>query len=430
MSLDWINSAVFYHIYPLGAVDCPRENKGIETSGDRLLKLIDWIPHLKDLGINAIYLGPIWESGTHGYDTWDYNKLDSRLGENKDLKSLIAAYHDADMKVILDGVFNHVGRGHFAFKDILEKRENSNYRDWIAGLNFSSNNSYNDGFCYDCWSGAQELVKLNLYNENVDNYLLDAVGMWIDEFDIDGLRLDAADCILPDFFKKLRAYTKSKKEDFWLMGEIIHGDYTRYANGDMLDSVTNYECWKGIYSSHNDHNYFEINYAMRRQWGEGGIYKGINLYNFVDNHDVNRIYSLLREKEAIYPVYTLLFTMPGVPSIYYGSELAIEGEKNKNDVGDYPLRPALTVKDFGQNKDLQEHIALLAKTKKEKLALQRGIYEEVQVKNETLVFARVYNDEYAVVALNSTNNPVSLEFNYRGENYSVSLPAYGSKIFA
>ena len=424
--ISWVKNSIFYHIYPLGAFGCPRENKGEETAGHRILKLIDWIPHMTDLGINAIYLGPIWESGTHGYDTFDYYKLDQRLGTNADFKKVVEACHKAGIKVVLDGVFNHVGRGHVAFKDVKEKKENSSYKDWIAGLNFGGNNHYNDGFSYECWSGAQELVKLNYWCEAVNNHVLNAVAMWIDEFDIDGLRLDAADCIQRDFFKRLKAFTEEKKSTFWLMGEIIHGDYNIYVNEDMLDAVTNYECWKGIYSSHNDHNYFEINYAMKRQWGQGGLYHGKYLYNFVDNHDVNRIYTLLKEKENIFPAYTLLFTMPGLPSIYYGSEFAIEGDKKSGD-GDYALRPELDIEKL-KNPDLIDHIKTLAEVRKSSEALKTGLYEEVQVRNETLVFARVSGDEYAIVALNSTAGDAHISFDYRGEHYDFVLPPHGSKI--
>ena len=424
--IEWVKDAVFYHIYPLGAFGCPRENKGLETAGHRILKLIEWIPHLKEIGVNAIYLGPIMESGTHGYDTYDYYKIDRRLGSNEDFKKVVAKCHSNGIKVVLDGVFNHVGRGHIAFSDVVKNREKSSYRDWIAGLNFGGNNWHNDGLSYECWSGAEELVKLNHRCDAVDNHILNAVGMWIDEYDIDGLRLDAADCIERGFFNRLKNFTEQKKASFWLMGEIIHGDYNIYVNENMLDAVTNYECWKGIYSSHNDHNYFEINYAMKRQWGQGGLYAGKYLYNFIDNHDVNRIATLLKDKENIYPTYTLLFTMPGIPSIYYGSEWAIEGDKNSKD-GDYALRPEIDIKNMS-NPDLLDHIRILSEIRKSSVALKQGIYEEVQVRNETLVFARVYEDEYVIVALNNTAEKKQLSFDFRGEHYDIELEAHGSKI--
>ena len=140
--------------------------------------------------------------------------------------------------------------------------------------------------------------------------------MWVETFDIDGLRLDAADCIDKEFFKQLKVYTQGLKKDFWLMGEIIHGDYKMWANPDMMHSVTNYECWKGIYSSHNDKNYFEIAHSLRRQFAKGGIYENLRLYNFLDNHDVNRIASLLKNPADLENAYTMLFCMPGIPSVY------------------------------------------------------------------------------------------------------------------
>ena len=424
--IGWIKESVFYHIYPLGAFDCPRENRGEETAGHRILTLVDWIPHLTDMGVNALYLGPIMESSTHGYDTVDYYKIDSRLGDSNDFKKVVEACHKNGIRVVLDGVFNHVGRGHFAFLDVLKNRENSPYREWISGLNFGGNNWHNDGLSYDCWARAEELVKLNHWCEAVDKHILDAIGMWIDEFDIDGLRLDAADCIERGFFKRLKNFTEQKKSSFWLMGEIIHGDYNIYVNEEMLDAVTNYECWKGIYSSHNDHNYFEINYAMKRQWGQGGLYAGKYLYNFIDNHDVNRIATLLTDESNIYPAYSLLFTMPGIPSIYYGSEWGIKGDKKSGD-GDYALRPAIDIKTM-KNPDLIDHIKTLIDLRKNLEPLKTGLYEEVQVRNETLVFARVLNDDFVIVALNNTADTKHLSFDYRGQHFDVELPPHGSKL--
>jgi glycosidase len=166
---------------------------------------------------------------------------------------------------------------------------------------------------------------------------------------------------------------------------------------------------------------------MKRQWGQGGLYAGKYLYNFIDNHDVNRIATLLTDKANIYPVYTLLFTMPGIPSIYYGSEWAIEGDKNKGD-GDYALRPAINPRTMS-NPDLIDHIKTLIEVRKNSNAFKLGTYEEIQVRNETLVFARVYGDEYAIVALNNTAEKKPLSFDYRGQHFDVQLEPHGSKIW-
>ena len=276
----WVNESVFYHIYPIGFCGAPRVNDGETVC--RLDKVIDWIPHLKSMSVNAIYFGPVFKSTVHGYDTDDYRVIDNRLGTNESFKHICDELHKNGIKVVLDGVFNHVGRNFWAFKDVCEKGNSSQYCGWFQNLNFGGKSPYGDSFSYEGWHGYYDLVKLNLKNPDVKNYLLDSVGMWMDEFKIDGLRLDAADCVDPDFFKALRHYTKSKDSNFWLMGEIIHGDYNRWANPEMLDSVTNYECYKGIYSSHNDKNYFEIAHSLNRQFANGGIYRSIYTYNFVD----------------------------------------------------------------------------------------------------------------------------------------------------
>lgn len=332
---NWIQEAVFYHIYPLGFCGAQQYQQAHTTHA--ILKLIDWIEHLKSMNITAVYLGPVFESYEHGYDTSDYRQIDHRLGSNEDFQKVCEALHKAGIRIVLDGVFNHVGRSFWAFLDVKEHREQSRYCSWFSNLHFDENNDQNDGFSYDTWEGHTNLIKLNLKNPEVVDYLLDSVNMWIDEFQIDGLRLDAADVMDRDFFCRLKAFCKTKKADFWLMGEIIHGNYNVWANERMLDSVTNYECYKGLYSSHNDHNYFEIAHSLARQFAKGGIYEHLKLYNFVDNHDVNRLASMLKEQQDLFNVYTLLYTMPGIPSIYYGSEWAIKGTKQYG--SDAQLRP-------------------------------------------------------------------------------------------
>ena len=321
----WYDEAVFYHIYPLGLTGAPRVNDQEETI-HRMRDLFSWIDHLKKLGVTAIYIGPLFESTTHGYDTRDYKKVDRRLGDNEDFKEFVKRSHEAGIRVVVDGVFNHTGREFFAFKDIQQNRERSLYCSWYKGVNFGWNSPYNDGFGYEAWRNCFELVNLNLWEPAVKNYLYDVIRFWIHEFDIDGIRLDCADCLDFEFMKEMRRITAAEKEDFWLMGEVIHGDYARWANDDVLHSVTNYELHKGLYSGHNDHNYFEIAHTIRREFDENsGIYKGRKLYSFVDNHDVDRIASKLNDKRNLIPVYTLLYTLPGIPSIYYGSEWGIEG---------------------------------------------------------------------------------------------------------
>ena len=365
--MAWYDEAVFYHIYPLGLLGAPEYNDHSQQD-HRLRELKSWIGHMKDSGFTALYLGPCFSSGSHGYDTADYRRVDERLGDNEDLKDLVRYCHEKGMRVILDGVFNHTGRGFFAFRDLKENRENSRFRNWYCNVNFWGNNEYNDGFSYDNWGGHNLLVKLNMWNQEVKNYLFDTVRFWITEFDIDGIRLDAADVLDFGFMRDLRGVCDAAKPDFWLMGEVIHGDYSRWANAGMLHSVTNYELHKGLFSGHNDHNYFEIAHSVKRLLGIVG--DKIRLYTFVDNHDVARIYSKLNNKAHLANVTMLLYTLPGIPSVYYGSEFGVEG--NKEWGSDWNLRPCLELSDFDENADLPKLHKALGRLKAQFPALTWG----------------------------------------------------------
>lgn len=401
----WANESVFYQIYPLGFCGAPHKNDGVCES--RIKKVENWIDHIKDLGANAIYFSPIFESDSHGYDTRDYTKLDCRLGTNEDFAHLCNMLHDEDIKVVLDGVFNHVGRGFWAFKDVLEKRESSQYKDWFH-INFGGNNNYNDGLWYEGWEGHYELVKLNLKNENVINHIFECIKGWVDEFDIDGLRLDVAYCLDKDFLVKLRQYCDNLKADFFLVGEILGGDYTQIMNDKMLHSATNYECYKGLYSSFNSMNMFEIGHSLMRQFGEEQwtLYKNKHLLSFVDNHDVTRVASVLTDKNHLPLIYALLFGMPGIPCIYYGSEWGAEGKKQAG--SDDVLRP-----EFEEpiSNDLTEWISKCAEAHKNSKALCYGTFKSIMLTNKQFIFERVYDDNRVLVAINIDSEPFVAHFN-------------------
>ena len=402
MTMAWYDNAVFYHIYPLGLCGCAHENDGQPTPG-AFEKLNAWAEHAARIGCTAIYIGPLFESGSHGYDTIDYRRVDRRLGTNEEFKEFVAGCHARGQKVIVDGVFNHVGRDFFAFQDLKANRENARYKDWFCDVNFWGNNEYNDGFSYGNWGGFNLLVKLNQRNPEVQNYHFDTIRFWVDEFDIDGIRLDAADVLDFDFMKGLRRLANEVKPEFWLMGEVIHGDYSRWANPEMLHSVTNYELHKGLWSGHNDHNYFEIAHTIRRQFeANGGIYRGLKLYSFVDNHDVDRIASKLKVPGHIFPVYTLLYTLPGIPSIYYGSEWGILGRKEGGN--DEPLRPAIDIGEaLVENADskILEWVRTLGRIHQEQDACAYGRYQELFLTNRQYAFARILGDGGIVVAVNN-----------------------------
>ena len=407
--MAWYDEAVFYHIYPLGLTGAPKQNSYGEPE-HRLNTLVPWIAHIKEIGCNAIYIGPLFESVGHGYETTDYKKLDSRLGTNEDLTGFVKECHRQGVKVIFDGVFNHTGRDFFAFQDIKKNRENSRYKDWYRNVNFWGNNEFNDGFSYENWGGYDLLAKLNQQNPKVRDYIGDVIRFWVEEFDVDGIRLDAADVLDFEYMKALRQVANEVKPDFWLMGEVIHGDYNRWVNEGTLHSVTNYHLHKALYSGHNDHNYFEIAHTVKRLYGMGGNRPdGLKLYNFVDNHDVERIYTKLSNKAHFAPVHVLLYTLPGVPSIYYGSEFGIEGRKERH--SDESLRPALSLADYElaiEENPYTRLIAALGKIRKNTPALSYGDYQELMLTNRQYAFSRNFKGEAVIVTVNNDDSDFTM----------------------
>lgn len=394
----WLYESTLYQIYPLGFFDAPKENDN--TYVPRILKLKDWVPYLKNIGINAVLFNPIFESDTHGYDTRDFMTIDKRLGNNEDFKTVSDELHQAGIKIILDAVFNHVGRNFPPFLDIKENRENSRYLDWFF-IDFNRNSNYDDGFWYEGWEGHYELVKLNLRNPELKDYLLECVDFWREHFGVDGLRLDVAYSLDHDFMKELRTRTDSYNCDFALIGEVLFGDYNQIVNDSMLHSCTNYECYKGIFSSFNSLNMFEISYSLNRQFGNENwtLYKGKHLMTFVDNHDVSRIASILTNKYHLPLAYGLLFTMPGIPCIYYGSEWGTPGKKEE---GDNALRPHF---DKPEPTELTNFIKKLIKTHEHEKALLYGDYANLVVQNQAFMFSRSFEGDVILVLINASEEP-------------------------
>lgn len=407
--MTWIDQTVFYHIYPLGLCGAQFHNDFNQPPVERLDGLYPWLEHMAGMGINGLYIGPLFESVWHGYDTVDYYNIDRRLGTNQTFARFSARAHDLGIKVILDAVFNHVGRGFWAFRDVLEKRQASQFCGWFSGLSFEGDNSYHDGLTYESWAGHESLVKLNLSNDEVRGHLFGAVKQWIEDYQIDGLRLDAADVMDKEFLSALSGYTRSLKEDFWLMGEVVHGDYTQWVRPGRLDSVTNYIAYKGLYSSFNDHNLFEIAYTLQQQFGADGKLRGLGLYSFADNHDVSRVASILKNPATLLPLYILMFSMPGVPSLYYGSEFGIHGRKQDQDAA---LRPALNLTDLlvhAERLDLFETLKKLIKIRRENPSFFTGAYRQLLLTNEQFAFSRDLENGCAITVINAADHAVSID---------------------
>lgn len=498
--MAWYNKAIIYHIYPLGLLGAPKHND-YEKIQHRIPRLSAWTKHAKSLGANALLIGPVFESATHGYDTTDYAKVDVRLGSNADLKKLVKEAHQNGQRVILDAVYNHVGRDFWAFKDVQQNREKSAYVSWFSGINFNENNYHNDGFSYDTWRGYDILVRLNLENPEVRSYLIDQTLQWIKEFDIDGLRLDSADVLNFDFMRELRSATEAAKPDFWLMGEVIHGEYNHWEEPGLLHAVTNYSLHQGLFNAHNTHNYFEIAHTVNRnidllqglaaevqahrdnnnaagESGNGnddvsgnnndkslessnndvskngsgnatGPWRGpgaLGLYNFVDNQDVSRIASKVDNRADLFPIYTLVYALPGVPSLYYGSEFGIEGARS--DTSDEVVRPKLSLSDFKgaqKNNPLTGLITTLGKVRKEQPALSYGEYRQLYLTNEQYAFARITDTDAVIVAVNNSDNPATVSVDglgrpgykdeFTGDTFTlndwqvtIEVPAHGARL--
>jgi len=433
----WFDEGVFYQIYPLGYCGAERQND-FGITRHRLCEIEKDIGRIKELGFTAVLFNPLFESVSHGYDTIDFFNVDRRLGTNEEFAALVKKFHEAGIKVVLDGVFNHVGRGFAPFKEVLTSREGTPYRFWF-NVNFGGNNRYNDGLSYENWEGHDELVKLRLDSADVQNYLMDAVRFWIEKFDIDGLRLDVSYLLPQWFFELLRRTAREKKSDFFLMGEVIHiQNFAQNISPERLDSITNYECFKGMVSAVNSDNLNEIEYSLTRLFGNFNwcLYTGKRLFNFVDNHDVTRAYTAMKDKRKIFNLYGILFTMPGIPCVYYGSEYGAEGDKGADDS---PLRPAF--KDISLNKtpELTDFIKRLTAIKKGSRALNYGNYSKIFVTNKLMVYSRECDGEKIVACFNISDCEATINAGAGlGKNlltdeetdlYSVKLPPFGFALF-
>lgn len=379
-----------YHIYPLGL-----------TNISELYKLTDIA---KNLGFNTILLGPIFESIEHGYDWTSLYDVDQRIGSYEDIIKYIEHAHQNNFKVLLDGVFNHCGRNFFAFNDIRKNKDQSKYLNWFKEVDFNNNNHFNDGFSYYGWEGTDDLVSLNHSNSEVCDYLLNAAKMWVDEFKIDGIRLDVAYMLPESFLQQLRQFLGL---DVFLLGEIIHGDYNRLLKDDMLDSITNYRLYATLINSFNTKNLWEVAWTLGEQFGKSEHFannpsfnENIKLVkspcNFLDNHDVNRLVNQLHNLDYLKLIWTFLYFLPGFPLVYYGSEKAISGEKSKTD--DWSLRPSLINMNPNENAPaIYSHIQELNNIRKEYKELdsnQEAPYQLIEVSNLYIKFARKLNSSH------------------------------------
>lgn len=375
-----------YHIYPLGALGAERLNPGGLSPLPRLQALEGWIPHWQALGIDTILLGPLFDSESHGYDTRDMGRIDPRLGTGEDLKKFLSALKKAGFKVLFDGVFNHTGRSFFAFQELLAEGGLGRRSSWYKDVRPSSQGFSGTPFSYRGWNGHGTLPELNLASQEVRSFLRDSVSHWIEEYRIDGLRLDAADVLDFDFMKELSDFCRQKRPDFWLLGEVIHGEYRRWTETAGLDSVTNYELYKSLWSSLKDRNFYELTWTLGRQFGPQGLCRNFQPLTFLDNHDVSRLASVLTDGALRDLAWQLSFLLPGIPSLYYGSEWDWEGTKGQGE--DWNLRPRCFPGDqFGKPSRVSQ-LKALSDLRKKHPVLVTGSLEKVANTHRQLAFLR------------------------------------------
>jgi cyclomaltodextrinase / maltogenic alpha-amylase / neopullulanase len=326
---SWAEHAILWHVYPLGFTGAERVALGArDPVRHRLPRLVAWLDYAVELGCNGLLLGPVFASQTHGYDTIDHFRIDPRLGDEDDFDALVAAAGQRGMRVILDGVFNHVGRGFPAFQAAISGGAGTPAARW-----FSRGPSGD----FAVFEGHGHLVRLDHDEPAVLGYVIEVMKHWLGR-GAGGWRLDAAYAVPPAFWAKALPAVRESFPSAWFLGEMIHGDYAGYAAESGLDSITQYELWKAIWSSLNDKNLFELDHALGRH--NGYLDGGLLPQTFVANHDVTRLASVLNDERHIGHALAVLFCVAGVPSVYYGDEQAFRGVKEQREGGDDAIRPA------------------------------------------------------------------------------------------
>ncbi len=410
---NWVKKSVVYHIYPFGFFEAPKYNNDNNRPTNRFEKLRNYYDYFQKLGITTIQFGPIFESVAHGYDTSDFRIIDRRLGTNDLFKTIVKELHDLGIRVIIDGVFNHVGRKFFSFQDILKENQNSQYNHWHF-INYSRNNPFNDGFDYKNWEGHYSLVKLNLVERDVREYIFSMVSYWMKEIGIDGWRLDVAYLLPIDFIKELRRVCDSINPETFLIGELIHPPYSKWVGEDRLHSGTAYNVYKSIWSAIASDNMYELKAVLEQsfhlEWGQN---KDLILMNFLGNHDNTRIASILQNTDQLKIAFTILFTLNGIPKIYYGDELGtlgIKTEKSDDDV----RRPMIDVGET-ENNNILSFVQELAKIRQKNHALIygkiNGLYAD-PVSGKILSFLRQSSKQSLLVVINSgdTDTIITIPF--------------------
>ncbi|WP_170149405.1 alpha-amylase family glycosyl hydrolase [Rhodoplanes roseus] len=332
---DWIRNAVFWHVYPLGFLGAERDAGPQTPVTHRLRRLEPWLDYAADLGASGLMLGPIFASSTHGYDTLDHFRIDPRLGDDADFDALAGAAKARGMRLVLDGVFNHLGRGHPAFTEVLAQGRSAPRADWFR-LSWPRGDGPGQTPDYATFEGHGELPALDHDNPAVADLVADVMTHWLRR-GADGFRLDAAYAVPTRFWATVMARVRTACPDAYVFGEVIHGDYAGFVREARIDATTQYELWKAIWSAIVDQNFFELAWAMTRH---EALLDTFVPQTFLGNHDVTRLASRIVDERHVAHAVVILFTCAGTPSIYAGDEQGFRGFKEDRPGGDDDVRPA------------------------------------------------------------------------------------------
>jgi glycosidase len=380
----WVEHAIWWQVYPLGFVGAYPADPPPTADEHRLRRIVDWLDHAVELGASGVALGPVFVSRTHGYDTIDHYRIDPRLGDDADFDNLIAETHQRGLRVLLDGVFNHVGTG-FANTTWFRKRGNS----------------------FDTFEGHGELIALDHDNPDVIAYTVDVMAHWLKR-GADGWRLDAAYAVPDRFWAQVLPRVKQAHPDAWFVGEVIHGDYAAVVRTSGFDSVTQYELWKAIWSSLNDGNFHELDWALVRH---NEFLDDFVPLTFVGNHDVTRIASQLDNTRHLEHALVILLTTGGTPSVYAGDESGYRGVKEERFGGDDAVRPEFTAPLMGVDErghDVYRLHQYLIGLRRRHPWLHTARTSPLRLTNTQYVYATRNGSDVLLVALNIDDEPLSL----------------------
>ncbi len=436
---DWVKNAVFYQIFPDRFAWSRRVEKpgNFETwdsaptvngfKGGDLLGVAEKLDYLEDLGVNAIYFNPIFQSASnHRYHTHDYFQVDPLLGGNKAFKELLNEAHKRGIRVVLDGVFNHSSRGFFQFNHILEVGPKSPYLDWFFVRGFPLH-AYEGTPNYDCWWSLPGLPKFNTNNPQVRKYIFNVARYWLEQ-GIDGWRLDVPfEIDDDDFWREFREVVKTANPDAYIVGEIPT-EAQRWMQGDMFDAVMNYQlthaCLAFFGGGRIDRALAEgmlgldvpetmdaAQFARRAQellsiYPQEFAYAQLNL---LDSHDMPRFLSLVSEDtQRLYLAYLFMMTYPGAPCIYYGDEIGLTG-------GVDPMcRKAFPWSESAWNTNLRDKIRDLTLLRHAMPVLRTGAYLPLLSQGSLLVYARKDSEDVVIVAINLDNSPQTISVRVDG----------------